>query len=177
MKEFESFEVPQPSKVNYINAQYGLKSWLLTRDHKRIALLYTGSITFFFFIGGLYAMMIRLELLTPQGDLLQSTTYNKVFHSARNHHGVFLPDSVNTGNARKFPCADDDGAKDLAFPRINSAELVHLPARRADHDLRLACRWCRYWLDLLRTVQHDVLELVCVLLPDSESLSTASRRS
>ena len=78
MKEFEAFDLPTPSRVNYINAQYGLKSWLLTKDHKRIALLYLASITFFFFLGGLYAMMIRLELLTPQGDLLQSTTYNKV---------------------------------------------------------------------------------------------------
>ena len=73
----EEFELPPPSKVNYLNAQYGLKSWLLTKDHKRIALLYLGSITFFFFIGGLYAMMIRLELLTPQGDLMHSTTYNR----------------------------------------------------------------------------------------------------
>src|SRR5205823_14171144 len=82
----EEFEVPAPSKVNYLNAQYGLKSWLLTKDHKRIALLYLGSITFFFFIGGIYAMMIRLELLTPQGDLLQSATYNKVF----TQHGIIM---------------------------------------------------------------------------------------
>ena len=86
MQAIESFEVPTPPKVNYINAQYGLKSWLLTRDHKRIALLYLASITFFFFIGGIYAMMIRLELLTPQGDLLQSTTYNKVF----TQHGIIM---------------------------------------------------------------------------------------
>jgi len=64
MKPIESFEVPLPPKVNYINAKYGLKSWLLTKDHKRIALLYLGSITFFFFIGGIYALMIRLKLLT-----------------------------------------------------------------------------------------------------------------
>ena len=72
MKPIESFEVPLPPKVNYINARYGLKSWLLTKDHKRIALLYLGSITFFFFIGGIYALMIRLELLTPQGDFLRA---------------------------------------------------------------------------------------------------------
>src|ERR1044072_9468650 len=118
MKEFEAFEIPQPSKVNYINAQYGLKSWLLTKDHKRIALLYLASITFFFFIGGLYAMMIRLELLTPQGDLLQSTTYNKVF----TQHGIimvffFLIPSIpaTLGN---FLIPMMISAKDLAFPRI-----------------------------------------------------------
>jgi len=119
MRAIESFEVPTPPKVNYINATYGLKSWLLTKDHKRIALLYLGSITFFFFIGGLYAMMIRLELLTPQGDLLQSTTYNKVF----TQHGIimiffFLIPSIpaTLGN---FLVPMMIGAKDLAFPRIN----------------------------------------------------------
>ena len=119
MKEFEGFDLPQPSKVNYINAEYGLKSWLLTKDHKRIALLYLASITFFFFIGGIYAMMIRLELLTPQGDLLHSTTYNKVF----TQHGIimvffFLIPSIpaTLGN---FLVPMMIGAKDLAFPRIN----------------------------------------------------------
>ena len=119
MQPIESFETPPPPKVNYINAQYGLKSWLLTKDHKRIALLYLGSITFFFFIGGIYAMMIRLELLTPQGDLLQSTTYNKVF----TQHGIimiffFLIPSIpaTLGN---FLIPMMIGAKDLAFPRIN----------------------------------------------------------
>src|SRR6187399_20139 len=123
MKPIETFELPPPSRVNYINAQYGLKSWLLTKDHKRIALLYLGSITFFFFIGGLYAMMIRLELLTPQGDLLQSTTYNKVF----TQHGIlmiffFLIPSIpaTLGN---FLIPMMIGAKDLAFPRINLLSL------------------------------------------------------
>src|SRR5947207_2273940 len=115
----EEFKVPPPSRINYLNAEYGLKSWLLTKDHKRIALLYLGSITFFFFIGGLYAMMIRLELLTPQGDLLQSNTYNKVF----TQHGIimiffFLIPSIpaTLGN---FLIPMMIGAKDLAFPRIN----------------------------------------------------------
>ncbi len=119
MTPIESFEVPAPPKVNYINAQYGLKSWLLTKDHKRIALLYLGSITFFFFLGGIYALMIRLELLTPQGDFLQSTTYNKVF----TQHGIimiffFLIPSIpaTLGN---FLIPMMIGAKDLAFPRIN----------------------------------------------------------
>jgi cytochrome c oxidase subunit I len=115
----ETFELPEPARVNYLNAAYGLKSWLLTRDHKRIALLYLGSISFFFIIGGIYAMLIRLELLTPQGDLLQSTTYNKVF----TQHGIimvffFLIPSIpaTLGN---FLVPIMIGAKDLAFPRIN----------------------------------------------------------
>src|SRR5438128_4524162 len=115
----EEFQIPPPSKVNYLNAEYGLKSWLLTKDHKRIALLYLGSISFFFFIGGIYAMLIRLELLTPAGNFLTSTTYNKVF----TQHGIimiffFLIPSIpaTLGN---FLVPMMIGAKDLAFPRIN----------------------------------------------------------
>src|SRR5689334_7126390 len=119
MKPIESFELPSPSRVNYLNAQYGIKSWLLTKDHKRIALLYLGSISFFFLIGGLYAMFIRRELLTLKGDLLSSATYNKVF----TQHGIimiffFLIPSIpaTLGN---FLVPMMIGAKDLAFPRIN----------------------------------------------------------
>ena len=57
---------------NYLNANYGIKSWLLTTDHKRIAILYLISITFMFFVGGFFATMIRMELLTPAGDLMTS---------------------------------------------------------------------------------------------------------
>jgi cytochrome c oxidase subunit 1 len=106
-------------RVNYLNATYGLKSWLLTRDHKRIALLYLGSVTVFFFLGGLFAVLIRLELLTPAGDLVQSETYNKLFTM----HGVimiffFLIPSIPAvlGN---FLIPMMIGAQDLAFPRLN----------------------------------------------------------
>src|SRR5437762_10393714 len=105
--------------VNYLNADYGIKSWLLTKDHKRIAILYLVGVTFFFLIGGAYAAAIRIELLTPQGDLMQSQTYNKVF----THHGImmvffFLIPSIpaTLGN---FLVPMMIGAKDLAFPRIN----------------------------------------------------------
>ncbi len=105
--------------TNYLNNGYGLKSWLLTRDHKRIALLYLYSITAFFFLGGFFALMIRLELLTPAADLVQPETYNKLFTM----HGVvmvffFLIPSIPAvlGN---FLIPIMVGAKDLAFPRIN----------------------------------------------------------
>lgn len=106
-------------KKSYLNAEYGLKSWLLTGDHKRIAILYLISITFFFFIGGAMAGLIRLELLTPQSDLMATDTYNKVFTM----HGIimiflFLVPSVpaTIGN---FVIPIMVGAKDLAFPKIN----------------------------------------------------------
>ena len=105
--------------INYLNNGYGLKSWLLTKDHKRIGLLYFITTSFFFFVGGVYAGLIRLELLTPAGDLVQAQTYNKLF----TQHGVvmiflFLIPSIPAvlGN---FLIPLMIGAKDLAFPRIN----------------------------------------------------------
>src|SRR5919198_1673494 len=73
-------------RLHYLNAGYGVKSWLFTKDHKRIALLFLMSITLFFFLGGAFAVLIRLELLTPQGDLVQAETYNKLFTM----HGVIM---------------------------------------------------------------------------------------
>ncbi|MFT5369604.1 MAG: cytochrome c oxidase subunit 1, partial [Candidatus Latescibacterota bacterium] len=74
------------SETNYLNNGYGLKSWLLTKDHKRIAVLYMISISIFFALGGVFAGLIRLELLTPQGDFAHSDTYNKLFTM----HGVIM---------------------------------------------------------------------------------------
>jgi cytochrome c oxidase subunit 1 len=106
-------------KTHYLNAHYGVKSWLLTTDHKRIALLYLASITLMFFLGGTFAVLIRLELVTPQGDLVSSETYNKLFTM----HGVimiffFLIPSIPAvlGN---FLIPLMIGARDLAFPRLN----------------------------------------------------------
>ncbi|MFP5262953.1 MAG: cytochrome c oxidase subunit I [Blastocatellia bacterium] len=106
-------------RTHYINVHYGVKSWLLTRDHKRIALLYLASVTFFFFLGGAFAVLIRLELLTPAGDLVQAETYNRLFTM----HGVvmvffFLIPAIPTvlGN---FLIPLMIGAKDLAFPKLN----------------------------------------------------------
>jgi cytochrome c oxidase subunit 1 len=108
-------------KVHYLNVDYGIRSWLLTTDHKRIAWLYLVSVTFFFFVGGMFATLMRIELLTPQGDLVQAETYNKFFTM----HGVtmvffFLIPSIPSvlGN---FLVPMMVGARDLAFPRLNLA--------------------------------------------------------
>jgi cytochrome c oxidase subunit 1 len=71
---------------NYLTRGYGLKSWLLTGDHKRIAVLYLISISFFFLLGGIFAGLIRMELLTPEADLVASDTYNKLFSL----HGIIM---------------------------------------------------------------------------------------
>jgi cytochrome c oxidase subunit 1 len=104
---------------NYLNADYGWKSWLFTVDHKRIALLYMVSITFFFVFGGFAAVLMRIHLIEPQGALVQPETYNKLFTL----HGVimiffFLVPSIPAvlGN---FLVPLMIGARDLAFPRLN----------------------------------------------------------
>ncbi len=105
--------------VNYLNASYSIKSWLLTLDHKRIGILYLVTTTLFFMVGGVFATLIRLELLTPGGDLVEADTYNKLFTM----HGVamiffFLIPSVPAvlGN---FVLPIQIGAKDVAFPKLN----------------------------------------------------------
>jgi cytochrome c oxidase subunit 1 len=110
---------PAASRLNYLNVAFGVRSWLLTTDHKRIAILYLVSITIMFFIGGAFATIIRLELLTPAGDLVDHDTYNKLFTM----HGIimiffFMVPAIPAvlGN---FVIPMMIGAKDLAFPRIN----------------------------------------------------------
>lgn len=104
---------------NYLNVDFSVKSWLLTLDHKRIGILYLLSITFFFMLGGLFATLVRLELITPQGDFLTAEVYNKAFTM----HGVimiffFLIPSIPAvfGN---FVIPLMIGARDVAFPRLN----------------------------------------------------------
>jgi cytochrome c oxidase subunit 1 len=108
-----------PEKKNYLNADHTIASWLLTTDHKRIAVLYLISITFFFFVGSIAAGMVRLELTSSQGLLLSSEAYNKMFSA----HGVvmiffFLLPSIPAAIAN-FVLPIQIGARDLAFPRLN----------------------------------------------------------
>ncbi len=110
---------PRTQQRNYLTDGYSVRSWLLTTDHKRIAILYLLSITFFFLLGGAAVIVVRLDLMTPQADLVQSETYNKLFTA----HGVimvffFLIPSIPAvlGN---FLVPLMVGARDLAFPRLN----------------------------------------------------------
>jgi cytochrome c oxidase subunit I len=107
--------------ANYLSVDYGVLSWLLTTDHKRIAILYLVSVSAMFFLGGLMAVGIRTELITPSGDLFDSDTYNKLFTL----HGIvmvffFLIPSIPAvlGN---FLIPLMIGARDLAFPKLNLA--------------------------------------------------------
>jgi cytochrome c oxidase subunit I len=104
---------------HYLNDGFGIRSWLLTRDHKRIGLLYLAAITLFFFVGGAFAVLIRLDLATPPGDLVSDDVYNELFTM----HGIvmvffFLIPAIPAvlGN---FLVPLMIGAKDLAFPKLN----------------------------------------------------------
>jgi cytochrome c oxidase subunit 1 len=102
-----------------MNADAGIKSWLLTLDHKRIALMYLVLTSVFFIVGGLFAMALRIEHLTPDRTIMGPNTYNRMFTL----HGVvmiflFMIPAV-PGVFGNFLLPLMLGAKDVAFPRLN----------------------------------------------------------
>ncbi len=107
--------------ASYLQEGSGPRAWLTTTDHKRIAWLYFVSLTVFFFLGGAFAVMMRIELATPAGDFVSDDVYNRLFTL----HGIimvwfFLVPSIpaTLGN---FLLPLMIGARDLAFPRLNLA--------------------------------------------------------
>ena len=107
------------SPVNYLNVKHTVASWLFTKDHKRIGLMYMLTVTLAFLVGATFAGLIRLELATPQGDLLSSDTYNRVFtmHGIAMVFFVLIPAvPAILGN---FVLPLMLGAKDVAFPKLN----------------------------------------------------------
>jgi cytochrome c oxidase subunit 1 len=108
-------------QTSYLEEGAGPRAWLLTTDHKRVAWLYLVSLTAFFFLGGAFAVLMRVELATPGGDLVSDDVYNRLFSL----HGIimvwfFLVPSIpaTLGN---FLLPLMIGARDLAFPRLNLA--------------------------------------------------------
>ena len=119
---FESAEELPPA-VNYLSAERGVRSWLFTRDHKRIALMYAVLILASFFVGGMFAMLLRIKLLVPGPALVSAINYNRLFTL----HGVimvwlFMIPAIPSifGN---FMLPLMLGAKDVAFPRLNLLSL------------------------------------------------------
>lgn len=112
-------EVRRENQVNYLNVERGIKSWLLTTDHKRIGILYLISVTGFFFIAGIFALIMRIHLVSPDGALVSPETYNRLFTM----HGLimiffFLIPSIPAALGN-FVVPMMVGARDLAFPRLN----------------------------------------------------------
>ncbi len=116
---------PRPAK-NYLNAEKGIWSWMTTVDHKRIGVMYLVGVLSAFFVGGIFALIVRLTLLTPSHKLfgkvlITAQTYNRVFTL----HGaimvfLFIIPSVPAALGN-FVMPLMLGAKDVAFPRLNLA--------------------------------------------------------
>lgn len=110
--------IPEP---NYLNEKRGILSWLTTLDHKRIGIMYLWSVLLAFLLGGIFAMVIRMELLTPKQTIISADAYNKAFtlHGAIMIFLFIIPAiPAALGN---FVLPLLIGAKDVAFPRLNLA--------------------------------------------------------
>jgi len=113
-----SGEVIHP-KVHYLNASKGLKSWLVTLDHKRIAIMYLVAVSVALLLGGFWAVLLRTELLGPRDMILSNDWYNRAFtlHGAVMVFLFIIPGiPASLGN---FILPMQLGAKDLALPRVN----------------------------------------------------------
>jgi cytochrome c oxidase subunit 1 len=105
---------------DYLNHQKGLWSWLTTIDHKRIGIMYLIVILFFFLIGGIFALLIRMELFSAGPTLgIDPGTYNRLmtFHGAIMVFMVIVPGIPSIFGNFLIPIML--GAKDVAFPRLN----------------------------------------------------------
>ncbi len=104
---------------NFLNASHGIASWLLTKDHKRIGIMYLVAVGVAFILGGVFAAGIRAELATPAGDLVSADTYNKLFtmHGVAMVFFVLIP--VVPAVLGNFVLPLMIGAKDVAFPKVN----------------------------------------------------------
>ncbi|MDG2423898.1 MAG: cytochrome c oxidase subunit I [Phycisphaerales bacterium] len=121
MTTLETGQHEQPRLVddNYLTHSRGLLSWILTLDHKRIGLMYLVSVLGAFFMGGVFALLVRTQLLTPQGTIMEQDQYNQAFtlHGAIMVFLVIIPSvPASLGN---FVLPIMLGAKDVAFPRLN----------------------------------------------------------
>jgi len=96
-----------------------LKEWLTTTDHKGIGLLYFAYGFFFFLVGGLLAMLFRIQLMFPENDFLEYAEYNSFFtlHGTTMIFLAAMPMIAGFGN---YIVPLQIGAQDLAFPRINA---------------------------------------------------------
>ena len=119
----EHADKPVIPAVNYLNADRGVWSWLTTIDHKRIGVMYLVSVLIAFLLGGIFAMALRLELLTPGPTIMGANTYNRMFTL----HGVsmiflFMIPAI-PGVFGNFMLPLMLGAKDVAFPKLNLLSL------------------------------------------------------
>ncbi|MRG95508.1 cytochrome c oxidase subunit I [Polyangium spumosum] len=114
---------PEVRGKNYLNQTAGVWSWLTTVDHKRIGIMYLVSVLVGFGLGGIFALLVRLELLTPKKTIMDATMYNQAFtlHGAAMVFLFIIPSiPASLGN---FFLPLMIGAKDVAFPKLNLLSL------------------------------------------------------
>src|SRR5665213_4193622 len=114
-------ETPPPE-----NAPRGLFSWIATVDHKRIGILYMLTALFFFLVGGVEALLIRIQLARPENTFLSPEVYNQVFtmHGTTMVFLVVIPTLIGLAN---YLIPLMIGARDMAFPRLNALSYWLLP--------------------------------------------------
>jgi cytochrome c oxidase subunit 1 len=116
---FVTIEPRVRAGADYLSAEAGLRSWLFTRDHKRIAILFFGLTALALLLGGVFALLLRVELLTPERTIMSASSYNRVFTL----HGIvmvfmfMIPAIPNVFGNFLLPIMI--GARDVAFPRLN----------------------------------------------------------
>lgn len=164
--------------VNYINEFKGIKSWLTTLDHKRIGLMYMACVMFFFLLGGIFALLIRLELFQPGANLFKDgNQYNQImtYHGAIMVFMVIIPGiPAILGN---FFLPLQLGAKDVAFPRLNLASwyVFMLGALMATSTLFLGgvdTGWTFYTPYSIRTSTSTTLMVLAAFVMGMSSILT-----
>ncbi|NIT55292.1 MAG: cytochrome c oxidase subunit I, partial [Aliifodinibius sp.] len=117
--QVQRFKPEDNPDKHYLNEETGLWAWLTTVDHKKIGVMFLSAVTFFFFIGGIMALLVRTELWTPAKTFIEANTYNQLFTL----HGaimvfLFLVPAVPAALGN-FILPLQLGAKDVAFPKLN----------------------------------------------------------
>ena len=143
------------TRRSYLDAPYGLAAWLLTKDHKRIAMLYLISVTIFFVVGGLFAVRHPARAADAGRRSVDAGHVQQAVHAPRRDHDLLLPPSVDPGDARQLPAADHDRREGPRVSAHQPDQLVHLRHRR-DRDARRRLQWrAGHRLDVLHALQLD----------------------
>ncbi len=119
--EPDSIAGPPLQAGSYLSDGTTVMSWLNTRDHKRVAVMFLAMVIFFFFVGGVFALALRMKLLQPGPFLMDALSYNRMFTL----HGIIM---IFLFMIPAIPSAFGNfllplmlGARDVAFPRLNLA--------------------------------------------------------
>jgi cytochrome c oxidase subunit 1 len=109
----------EPSYLDYKGKHKGIFAWILSTDHKRIALLYLYSLLSFFAIGATIGLLMKFELIAPGKTIMTAKTYNAFFtlHGIIMIFAVVIPGLPAVFGNFLLPIMI--GAKDVAFPRLN----------------------------------------------------------